>query len=308
MCRLNPKIDLVFKKIFAAEQNKNVLISLINSILPEEEQIVEVTIKNPYNDKDFVNDKLSIVDIKATDERGRWYDIELQVKKQTYYGKRAIFYHSEIYGNQLKEGQSYDKLRKTIIISILDFEYFTKDKRYFRRCSYKDFDTNEFYHELDFADLYFVELGKFDNELKNIKTTLERWITFLNNASYYDNENLPDELKSPEIMQAITTIETMSLNEREREYYESAKKVMRDRMAIMQTAIEDAKKEALAEGMEKGIEKGMEKGIYETAKNGIIGGLSNEVIKLMTKLNDQQIDKIRFELTKNDKLKKIEGL
>ena len=51
-------------------------------------------------------------------------------------------------------------------------------------------------------------------------------------------------------------------------------------------------------GMEKGIEKGIEKGVYETVKNGIIAGLSNEIIKLMSKLSDQQIDSIRIELKK----------
>ncbi|OQC62092.1 MAG: PD-(D/E)XK nuclease family transposase [Bacteroidetes bacterium ADurb.Bin008] len=240
MCKLNPKIDLVFKKIFGTEQNKNVLKSLINSVLPKDEQIVEVTIKNPYNEADFVGDKLSVVDIKATDEKGRWYDIEIQVKEQKFYGKRAIFYLSEIYSNQLSESDSYDKLRKTIIISILDFNYFTNDKRYFRRCSYKDFETGEFYPELNFADLYFVELKKFDNELKNIKTTLDRWITFLNKATEYDRETIPNELREPEIIQAFDTIETMSLSVKEREYYEAEKKVMRDRDAQIMTAVENA--------------------------------------------------------------------
>ncbi len=240
MCKLNPKIDLVFKKIFGTEQNKNVLKSLINSVLPKDEQIVEVTIKNPYNESDFIGDKLSVVDIKATDEKGRWYDIEIQVKEQKYYGKRAIFYLSEIYRNQLNESDNYDKLKKTIVISLLDFNYFLNDTRYFRRCCYKDFDTNELYPELDFADLYFVELRKFDNEFKHIKTTLDRWITFLNRASELDKDNLPDELKYPEIIQAINTIDTMSLNAKEREYYESEKKVMRDRDAVMQTAVENA--------------------------------------------------------------------
>jgi len=247
MCKLNPKIDIVFKKIFGTEQNKNVLKSLINSVLPKDEKIVEVTIKNPYNETDFIGDKLSVVDIKATDEKHRWYDIEIQVKEQKYYGKRAIFYLSEIYSNQLAESDSYDKLKKTIIISLLDFDYFLNDKRYFRRCCYKDFDTNELYPELDFADLYFVELRKFDNELIHIKTTLDRWITFLNKATELDKDNLPDELKNDDIIQAINTIDTMSFNPKERDYYESEKKVMRDRDAVTQTAVENAKNEQLIE-------------------------------------------------------------
>jgi len=276
MCKLNPKIDLVFKKIFGTEQNKNVLKSLINSVLPKDEQIVEITIKNPYNETDFIGDKLSVVDIKATDEKGRWYDIEIQVKQQKFYGKRAIFYLSEIYSNQLNESDSYEKLRKTIIISLLDFDYFLNDKRYFRRCCYKDFDTGELYPELDFADLYFVELRKFDNEFKHIKTTLDRWITFLNRASELDKDNLPDELKDPEIIQAMNTIDTMSLTAKEREYYESEKKVMRDRDAVMQTAVENA----------------IDNRNIEIAKTLKQNGVDMQVIIKSTGLTKEQIDKL----------------
>jgi len=284
MCRLNPKIDLVFKKIFGTEQNKNILISLINSILPAEEQVVEITIKNPYNETNFIGDKLSVVDIKATDEKGRWYDIEIQVKEQKYYGKRAIFYHSEIYSNQLSESDSYEKLRKTIIISLLDFNYFLEDKRYFRRCCYKDFDTGELYPQLDFADLYFVELRKFNNEYKNIKTTLERWITFLNRASEIDKNNIPTELNMPEVIQAINTIETMSLSTQEREYYEAQKKVMRDNEAVLQTAIEKAKNEWKAEGKAEGLEK--------VAKQMKIRNKPIDEIMEFTGLTKEQIEKL----------------
>jgi len=276
MCKLNPKIDLVFKKIFGTEQNKNILKSLINSVLPINEQIVEVTIKNPYNEADFIGDKLSVVDIKATDEKGRWYDIEIQVKEQKYYGKRAIFYLSEIYSNQLNESDNYDKLRKTIIISLLDFDYFLSDRRYFRRCCYKDFDTGELYPELDFADLYFVELRKFDNEFKHIKTTLDRWITFLNRAAELDRDNLPDELKDPDIIQAINTIETMSLNAKEREYYESEKKVMRDRDAVIQTAVENA----------------VDNTKIEIAKGLKADGIPNNIIVKNTGLTIEQVEKL----------------
>ncbi len=283
MCKLNPKIDLVFKKIFGTEQNKNVLKSLVNSILPKNEQIVELTIKKPYNEQDFIGDKLSIVDIKATDENGNWYDIEIQVKEQKYYGKRAIFYHSEIYGNQLSEGDTYDKLHKTIIISILDFDYFLKDKRYFRRCCYKDFETGELYPELDYADLYFIELRKFNNDLKNIKTTLDRWIAFLNKATEYEKDTIPDELRDPEIIQAFDTIEAMNLNTKEREYYEAEKKVMRDRDAQLLTA----------------VEKAVDNTKIEIAVDMINNNEPIEKIIKYTKLTESQINELRKEL--NDK-------
>jgi len=36
MCRINPKVDLVFKKLFGSEENKDLLKSLVNSIMQPE--------------------------------------------------------------------------------------------------------------------------------------------------------------------------------------------------------------------------------------------------------------------------------
>ncbi len=42
MCRLNPKVDFAFKKLFGSEENKSILISFINSIISEENKIKNI--------------------------------------------------------------------------------------------------------------------------------------------------------------------------------------------------------------------------------------------------------------------------
>ena len=42
MCKINPRVDFAFKKLFGSEENKDLLISLINAIVSDEEQVVEV--------------------------------------------------------------------------------------------------------------------------------------------------------------------------------------------------------------------------------------------------------------------------
>ncbi|MCP4924213.1 MAG: hypothetical protein GY915_09370, partial [bacterium] len=59
---INPRVDLAFKKIFGVEENKDLTISLINSIVSEEDQIKDLTLLNPYNSQNFAQDKLSILD------------------------------------------------------------------------------------------------------------------------------------------------------------------------------------------------------------------------------------------------------
>jgi len=279
MSKINPKIDLVFKKIFGTDENKDLLKSLINSVLPENQKITSIIIKNPYNEIDFVGDRLSVVDIKATDEKNRWYNIEIQIREQSFFGRRSLFYWSELYGGQLFETDSFDKQNKTISINLLDFKYFPDD-RYVRRYSLKDYDTNESYPEMDYMDMYYVELKKFDGELLHIKNTLDRWITFLNRAEEFEKDRLPKELAEPEIKKAMETLDRINLNKKEREYYEGRKKFLRDEYAADKTAEEKAKLE----------EK------YENARNGILAGYSNEIIKAFTKLSEEEIEGLRMEL------------
>ena len=66
---IDPKIDCVFKALLGSDENRNLLIHFLNAFLAQElnEPLVSVEILNPYNDKEFLSDKLSIVDVKAKD-------------------------------------------------------------------------------------------------------------------------------------------------------------------------------------------------------------------------------------------------
>ena len=78
---IDPKIDCVFKALLGAEDNRALLIHFLNALLGAElpAPISAVEILNPYNEREFLDDKLSIVDVKARDERGRLYQIEIQI-------------------------------------------------------------------------------------------------------------------------------------------------------------------------------------------------------------------------------------
>lgn len=293
MSKVNPKIDLVFKKLFGSEENKDILLSLINAILPVNEQVAAITLKNPYNISDYAEGKLSILDIKAQAEDGRIFDIEIQIRGSSYYGKRALFYWAKIFGSQLDyafdETDSnlniaevgYSDLKKCIVISLMDFNFF-QDARYYRFYTLKDGDTNEKHKDLDYLDLYFIELKKYQGKLENVKTTLERWITFLNNAHKYDTQKLPKELAEiKEIRKACQKLDVMFLDEQERQYYESQQKFWLDQNSF------------LKETLEKAVEQAEINSKVEIAKNAIKKGLENQFIAELTGLSIEQIEALR---------------
>jgi predicted transposase/invertase (TIGR01784 family) len=281
MCLLNPKVDLAFKKLFGSEENKDLLKSLVNSIMPPEEQIEDLELKNPYNLADYIDGKLSILDIKAVDAKGRWYDIEMQVEPLGYYGQKALFYWGKVFTGQIESGELYSNLKKTIVISIMDFIYFPNDRRYHRMVVPLDTDTKEQYDTLDFMALHFVELKKFKKELKEITTALDRWATFLNNAYKYEKNKIPAELlKDKAVKKAIEKLDVMYLSEKEREYYEAAQKAMRDSAEALRTA------------KEKGKEEGRKEEKIEIARQLKQEGIAIGIIENSTGLSKEEIEKL----------------
>ncbi len=83
---IDPKVDCVFKALLGAEENRNLLLHFLNTFLAGElvEPLVSVQILNPYNDKESLNDKLSVVDVKTKDDHGRLYQIEVQLNNFNY--------------------------------------------------------------------------------------------------------------------------------------------------------------------------------------------------------------------------------
>jgi len=256
VCRLNPKVDFAFKKLFGSEENKDILIAFINSILSEDQQISDIILKNPYNIASYKKDKMSILDIKAVDEKGIWYDIEMQIAEQVFYEKRAFYYWAKVYSDQMEGGYNYDKLRKTISINILEFNYL--DEEDFHN-EYKVFNKKSKKELSSVFEMHFIELNKFKKDFKDIKTALDRWVIFLNRAYELEKDKIPEELaKDDAIKKAVEKLDVMYLDKEEREMYENELKRLRDYIAEMKTAE--------IRGMEKGMEKGEKQGIELTKK------------------------------------------
>ena len=58
---LNPGVDFVFKKSFGSEENKDILMSFINSVVSAEDQVMDLTLRNPFSRKSYLQGKLVIL-------------------------------------------------------------------------------------------------------------------------------------------------------------------------------------------------------------------------------------------------------
>lgn len=279
MCKINPRVDFAFKKLFGSEENKDLLISLINAIVSEQDQVVEVSLKNPYNLADYRAGKMSILDIKAKSElTSHWFNIEMQISEDYNFDKRAIYYWAKLVTEQLSEGMMFKELKKTISINILDFN-FIPDIQEVHNC-YKIINTTTGKDDKlhDIFELHYIELKKFQKSYQQIETALDRWSSFLTKASELDKEHLPVELASDQaIVKAIEAVDRM-FNEEERLVYE----------VRMQSLADVESKIASAE--EKGIEKGMDKAAKAIALNLLGKGIDITTIVEVTGLAKNVIE------------------
>ena len=282
MCRINPRVDFAFKKLFGSAENKDLLISLINAIISEQEQIVEVELMNPFNLADYQAGKMSILDIKAKSEKGVWINVEMQISEDIYFDKRAIYYWAKLVTEQLSEGRLYKELKKTISINIMDFN-FIDDVTEFHSC-YKIMNTATGKADKlhDIFELHYVELSKFaQQQPTQIITALDRWSTFLTKAHQLDKNHIPAELAvDAAIVKAISAVDRM-FDEEERLIYE----IRMQSLADIESIIASANDKGFGQGMEQGLEQGMERGVEKIALNMLAKGMSTADIAEVTGLS-----------------------
>ena len=237
--KIDPKVDCVFKAILGAEENRNLLIHFLNAILHDElpSPISYVDILNPYNDKEFLNDKLSIVDVKARDDSGRLYQVEIQLVVNAYLADRIAYNWADIYSQQLQSGKNYLTLKPTYSIWLLAENLIEADERYVHNFKLRDTFGNSLNEH---GGIWLLELNKF--HAKNVESESERWLKFFNEGGQLNNETLPDWMVTTEMRQAMNTLTVFSEKEHQYDRYQARQEYIRIQ-ATIQEELERAMRE-----------------------------------------------------------------
>ena len=252
------KNDIAFRKIFGNENRKESLISFLNAILDfhNDQKITQVTILNPYQLPKLKGGKVTIIDVKATDQAGRTYIIEMQVGDLDGFEKRVLYYSSKSYSDQIKRADFYRQLRPVIFIGVLDFEH-TTNKNYISRSQVRDIETGE--QTIKDMEFNFIELPKFKKELKDLKTLTEKWVYFIKNV-----ENLkivPDNINDEGLKSAYEEANIQTWTQEELDAYD---------YAFMREEDDRAKYDkAEQKGVERGIEKNKEEAVIGLHQNNV---------------------------------------
>jgi predicted transposase/invertase (TIGR01784 family) len=239
------------------------LIHLLNAVLgPYGLRVRSVRILNPLSEVQDLDDKKLILDVKAVDEQGRLYNIEMQMVPAPSFPGRFLYYWSNTYSSQLKEGEHYEQLRPVISICFLDGILFPEREECHLR--FQLLETAAHFPFTDDFDLHLFQLRHFTKAADELETDLDLWLYVLNNAQGLDLENLPRKLRVAEIEEALEAWAMLTQDRMKREIYEAREKARRDaedwRLALQRA--QERLQESFSQGRKEGREEGRSVGVW----------------------------------------------
>ena len=297
--------DYVFKRIFGKGGNERILKSLLEAIIRIKIESIEV--QNPEIPKENINDKLSILDIKAVINENTIIDIEMQVGNVDAIERRLVVYGSKLIASDIKVAEDYINTKDTIVICIVN-DNITKRNSYLSVAKLR-YDEQEEIRKVDMGykiedkyltemiKYYIIELGKFKRKKPKIADLLEKWLSVIGG-----DEEMMDEYKKEngEIKEAIEQLEVMSADKEEREKYEAREKAIISHKMELYASIERGRregeaigrKEGEAIGRKQGEKKGRQESKKEIANKLMKENISIEVIQKVTGLTKEELENI----------------
>jgi predicted transposase/invertase (TIGR01784 family) len=287
---LDPKNDLVFKRIFG--EHKNLCMSLLNSMLPLEENQQVVAIE--YQTSELLPElgllRNTIVDVRCRDNHGRQYIVEMQMYWTKSFQSRVLLNASKAYVLQLDKADRYELLQPVYALSFVN-DVFENSPEYYHH--YKIVNIKDTEKQIKGLEFVFIELPKFRPQNMAERKLHELWLRFLTEIRGCTEQISPELLENKDICEAVKYTEIAAYTKEQLFAYDK----VRDAQMTERSALSDMREKGIAEGIEKGIEKGRAEGEQNTktqiARNLLKKSISVEEISEITGLTVSEIQNIR---------------
>ncbi|OQR53326.1 Rpn family recombination-promoting nuclease/putative transposase [Bacillus sp. CDB3] len=264
--RVNLRVDFAFKQLFGTQGNEEILMRFLNEVLQKSlvSPITSVSLEDPHLHKEYKEDKLSIMDVRATLGTGELVNIEIQLANKHDIQKRSLYYWSKLYASQMQEGMPYSELQKAITINVLDFVLYPNQEHF--QTTGILWDVEKELRISEDIEIHYIEMPKIiaqwrEEQVNPWHDSLVRWLLLL---AANEDQNLTDTLEAiameqdETLQKAIDKWDNMSHNQSFRREYEAREKVLLDEKA------------AVAHAEKKGIEKGIAQLVRNMSNRGTL--------------------------------------
>ena len=277
---LNPLTDFGFKKLFGEEPHKDLLISFLNTLLPERHQIAELQYtKNEYQGIS-PTDRKAIFDLNCISSTGERFIVELQKVKQMFFKDRSIYYSTFAVQEQAQRGDWNYKLEAVYTIGILDFIMDDEQQEVIYHAQLKDQLNRLFYDKLNF--IYLV-LPRFNKTAEQLVTLQDKWLYVFKHLPELDS--IPQTLHEEVFHRTFALAQLAQFTPEERKAYEDSIKYYRD----LKNSYDTAHQEGWVEVLELGRQESEQQTIIKMVQGMHANGLDLKTIVAVTGLTETEI-------------------
>ena len=277
--------DYVFKRIFGKKGNEDITRSFIEAVTSEYYEDINLE-DTPILERDLLENKMGILDVKVVANEINDIDIEMQVTKSEHIAERILWYWAKMYASSIEKGEGYSSTKRAICIMIADFkvERLKEIENYHTKWNIREEEKRDIILT-DKLEIHIIELAKLKD--KDSKEKLKEWCKFIKAPESVE------EATMKEIKRAKEELDKISQDKKERRLAELREKAIMDEMAIRDSGYNDG----FAEGKKDGLEEGIKEGIKEGIVNGKIlaryeDGMKPEEIAGKMGLSVKQVEKI----------------
>ena len=279
-----PTNDFFFKKIFGSVGSEKITKSLLEAILKIDITAIDLD-KNPITEKEVLDDKLGVMDIRLEINGNIDCDVEMEMINRGNIEIRLMRYVSKIFIKGLKVGEKYVEAKDSIAILIANFEL---DKHKEVKKILTEYEMREKdYGNIVLTDkikVYILELPKIER-MKSEDKNLNLWIKFIKDLEVKklaDNKEKDEKLEETikAIQEAKEKYEELCQDEHARYIAELREKYVEETASVRQM------------GYEEGLETGQEKEKKKTAKIMKDKKYSIDEIMQITELSREEIEKL----------------
>lgn len=279
---LNPRSDVVFKKIFG--QHKHLMISFLNSLLPlPSDGLIESLDYLPTEQIPTIPVlKRTIVDVKCTDQQKRTFIVEMQIEWSAFFMERMLFGASQAYVRQLQKGEFYEYLKPVYGLGLLGDTFDKESSDFYHH--YKIVNVNKPSREIKGLQFVFIELPKFKPSTPTEKKLQVLWLRFMSEINEKTKNIDPELLAIPEIREAIELTEEAAYSKEELAAYDTYWDTVSNEKTLLS--------ERYQLGKTEGIKVGEQLALLKVAKTLLTDGVPIEKISQLTGLTKDEIGKL----------------
>ena len=243
--------DYVFKRIFGKKGNEDITRSFIEAVTSEYYEDINLE-DTPILERDLLENKMGILDVKVVANEINDIDIEMQVTKSEHIAERILWYWAKMYASSIEKGEGYSSTKRAICIMIADFkvERLKEIESYHTKWNIREEEKRDIILT-DKLEIHIIELAKLKD--KDSKEKLKEWCKFIKAPESVE------EATMKEIKRAKEELDKISQDKKERRLAELREKAIMDEMAIRDSGYNDGfaegKKETKTEYIRKMLEE-----------------------------------------------------